>query len=392
MGLGRMRILYSAVDTSIPGTHGGSVHALELCRALSCRGHDVYVVAPAPETDDSDMRAGAALDLATAGGQIVRLKRPPRFLEWTAVNDVQRIARKVRPHVLIERFYTFGGAGIWAAHRLGIPSVLEVNSPARPYPRSLRDRIDRLSIVRPVERWRRQQLVWSDAVYATSKHLLPPALQSAVTVVTNGVDVERFRPAADPPEAGGPLRCVYASSFRSWHGTEDLVAAISTCVARGVDLRVTCLGTGPLWNVAHEAARRAGVLDVMEFVGSVPYEKVPWYLARADVGLAPFNPAAFPALRLGWFWSPIKIFEYLAAGLAVVTLGIDELRALLPDSVARFYRPGEVSELADAIEGLASNRTELVQIGKAARSLAESRFTWDHQAAVVETVLRKVTQ
>ena len=155
-------------------------------------------------------------------------------------------------------------------------------------------------------------------------------------------------------------------------------------------LRVTCLGTGPLWGEACRSARKAGVLGVMQFAGAVPYEDVPTYLAQADVGLAPFTPSAFPALRLGWFWSPIKIFEYLAAGLAVVTIGIDELHALLPSSVARFYTPGDVSGLADEIEGLAADRAALAQIGRHARSLAESRFTWDHQAATVETVLRHV--
>ncbi len=220
---------------------------------------------------------------------------------------------------------------------LGIPAVLEVNSPARPYPGSLRDQLDRVSLIRPIDRWRRRLLDWSDAIYTTSAHLVPPEVQAPVTVVTNGVDVDRFAPG---PISEGRLRCVYASSFRSWHGAEDLVEAVCECVSRGVDLRVTCLGDGPRFAAAQGAAKRAGVLDTIAFVGRVPASEVPRYLADADVGLAPFNPAAFPALRLGWFWSPIKIFEYLASGLKVVTIGIDELQDLLPGSVARFYDAG----------------------------------------------------
>ena len=371
---------------------------MELCRALAQRGHDVHIVAPRLTTGRADT---SEVTLPGAGGDggdksvpvpIFRIPKRRRFFEWTAVTDVRRIAERVQPDVVVERFYTFGGAGIWAAHMLGLPAVLEVNSPARRYPGSWRDRIDRLSLVGPVHRWRRRQLAWSDGIYATSKRLLPPELQESVMVVTNGVDVDRFRPMSTGRESGGPLRCVYASSFRSWHGAIDLVQAVALCVSRGIDLRVTCLGTGPLWASAHAAARRAGVLDVMRFVGDVPYGDVPAYLARADVGLAPFTPAAFPALQLGWFWSPIKLFEYLASGLAVVTIGIQELQELLPDSVARFYMPGDVERLAHAIEALAGDRAALGRMQIAARSLAESRFTWGHQAAAVENLLKMVVQ
>ena len=394
-GYGRLKILYIAVDTPVPGTHGGSVHALELCRALARRGHDVHLVAPREENaalDPCDGRLPRPGGGGDAEVRLVRVIRPRRFFEWTAINAVRRIVERVRPDVLVERFYTFGGAGIWAAHTLGVPAVLEVNSPARRYPGSWRDRIDCLSILGPIQRWRRRQLAWSDRIYTTSKHLLPPELQDTVTVVTNGVDIGRFRPRSAGRTPGGPLRCAYASSFRSWHGAIDLVQAVSICVSRGVDLRVTCLGTGPLWRDAREAARQAGVVDVMQFVGTVPYEQVPGHLAQADVGLAPFNPAAFPALQLGWFWSPIKVFEYLASGLAVVTIGIKELRELLPASVARFYTPGDVEGLADSIEALAADRAALQQMRLASRSLAESRFTWGHQAAAVESVLKTVVQ
>ena len=206
--------------------------------------------------------------------------------------------------------------------------------------------------------------------------------------MVNGVDVDRFRPG--PLPGHGPLRCVYASSFRAWHGAEDLVRAVAVCVARGVDVRVTCLGTGPQWSAVREIAARVGATERIRFVGQVPFERVPEYLADADVGLAPFDPSAFPALRLGWFWSPIKIFEYLAAGLSVVTIDIAELRSLLPSSVARFYPAGDVDGLADQLADLAGDRTALTQNRSTARALAEAHYTWDHQAATVEEILRKV--
>ena len=379
-----VKILYTAVDTPIPGTHGGSVHAQELCRALARRGHTVHLIAPPGISPNGTASAAAAGD----GLHLHHVRQPPRFLEWAAVGKVRELATALSPDVVVERFYTFGGAGIWAAHSLGLPAVLEVNSPARPFP-SLRDTLDRLTLVRPVDRWRRRLLRWSDAVYATSRHLVPPEMQGSVTVVTNGVDTERFRPGPARPTSG-PLRCVYVSSFRSWHGASNLVEAVALCVARHVDLRVTCVGRGPRLAEARRATRHAGLDGTIRFVGDVPAVDVPRYLAGADVGLAPFSPTEFNALRLGWFWSPIKIFEYLAAGLAVVTADLPELRALLPDTVARFYTPGAVGELADELEQLATHTEALGPVRQIARELAETRYTWGHQASVVEGLLEDV--
>jgi len=124
----------------------------------------------------------------------------------------------------------------------------------------------------------------------------------------------------------------------------------------------------------------------------VPHAAVPGLLAAADIGVAPFAPDQFRALELGWFWSPIKIFEYLAAGLPVVTGDIEELRALLPDEVANFYRPSDPLALAEAIMELEADRPAVRHMSKAARALADEQYTWDHQAAAVEAVLQSAVQ
>lgn len=377
-----MRVLYVAAGMPIPGTHGGSVHAMQLCRALARAGHEIHLAAL-----EGEQGLAAAADLE--GLHMRRLRRAPLAqLEFIAAAQVQRIAEAVRPDVLVERFYTFGGSGLLAARRLGIPAVLEVNSPARTYPGSWRDRLDAVTLVRPIDRWRRWQLRAAVGFYATSAVLLPEPLQAQVTVIVNGVDCDRIQPGSPAPDEG-PLRCIYVSSFRAWHGAVDLAAAIGECAQRGVEIHLTCLGEGPTLESARQAAAAGGVQDRIDFVGRVPHDAVPGYLANAHVGVAPFNPAAHRALELGWFWSPIKIFEYLAAGLPVVTADIDELRALLPDSLGRFYAPGDVGALADRLVALATDRDAVRAAGLVARRVAEKHYTWDEQAARVGAVLER---
>jgi len=360
-----MRILYVASGMQIPGSHGGSVHALELCRALARAGHEVHLAALPPENP-----IAAAVDLD--GVLLHPLRTRPLIEQFDMFHwrEVKRLAGQIGPDIIVERFYTFGGRGLIAAAQLGLPAVLEVNSPALPYPGSLRDRLDTLTLIKPIHRWRQWMLRQARRYYATSELLLPEHLRDRTTVIVNGVDCSMFQPGDPVPDAG-PLRLVHVSSFRAWHGTVDLVRAFGAAVEDG----------------ARRAAQEAGAGDRIQFEGAVAHVDVPRYLAAAHVGLAPFSPDQFRALELGWFWSPIKLFEYMASGLAVVTADIPELRQLMPEGVAQFYPAGDVDALATMLVALHDVRPAVRAMGEAGRQLAEERFTWDHQAMRVIGVL-----
>lgn len=380
--MSRLRILYVAAGMEIPGSHGGSVHALELARGLARAGHEVHLACLAGDPVEGDLD-GVTLHPLPRRSSIAQL-------ELLRSGAVRELAVRLRPDVVLERFYTFGGTGLRAAAALGIPAVLEVNSPARPYPGSLRDRLDALTLLRPIDRWRRWQLAHARAFVATSPLLLPAELRERTTTIVNGVDVERIRPGA-PGADDAPLRCIYVSSFRAWHGAEDLVRAVALATEAGARLQVTCIGEGPRLQSAREAAEAGSARSVVRFLGRIPHEEIPAALAAADVGLAPFSPAQHRALELGWFWSPIKIFEYLAAGLLVITASIPELRELLDDRVARFYPPGDPAALADLLVALDRDRPHVHGAGEAARRLACERYTWDHQARRVAAVLAEAS-
>ncbi len=376
-----MRILYVASGMQIPGSHGGSVHALELCRALSRAGHEVHLTSLPP-----DNPVDAAVDL---DGVLLRPLRTRPLIEQFDMfhwREVKRMAGQIGPDIIVERFYTFGGRGLIAAVQLGLPAVLEVNSPAMPYPGSLRDRLDALTLIKPIDRWRQWMLGQARRYYATSELLLPERLRDRTTVIVNGVDCRLFKPGEPAPDTG-PLRLIHVSSFRAWHGTVDLARAFGAAVRDGADLEMVCLGDGPELQRAKRAADDAGAGNRIQFKGAVPHVDVPAYLAAAHVGLAPFSPDQFRALELGWFWSPIKLFEYMASGLAVITADIAELRQLMPEGAAQFYPPGDVDALATMLTALHEVRPAVRAMGEKGRQLAEERFTWDHQAMRVVGVL-----
>ncbi|NIT69085.1 MAG: glycosyltransferase, partial [Gammaproteobacteria bacterium] len=124
-----MRILYVASAIPVPGSHGGSVHALELARALSRAGQEVHL-ASLPPDDPGD----AAVNLDGVVLHPLRTRPWIEQLDMLYWREVRKLAGQLGPDVILERFYTFGGRGLIAASQLGLPAVAEFNSPATRYP------------------------------------------------------------------------------------------------------------------------------------------------------------------------------------------------------------------------------------------------------------------
>src|SRR2546425_7929043 len=141
-----MRIVYVASDQNVPGRPGGSVHVLEVARGLAGRGHEVHAVvhrdAGVPDEEERD------------GVRWHRISWRPghRLFRFRARAAVERIIDSVEPQAVMERYYNFGGEGILAAEKAGIPSLLEVNSPAVDHPGSLKAALDAAALVRPLRR------------------------------------------------------------------------------------------------------------------------------------------------------------------------------------------------------------------------------------------------
>src|SRR5688500_12372674 len=163
-----MKILYSAIDQSVPAAHGGSVHVTAVAEGLAELGHDVHVlVSPG---DGGTLPKGKAQWFATPpplGNRRFRLLR---------ARDVASHAQKFKPDVVIERYYNFGGEGILAAKKVGALVVLEVNAPVVDHPGSLKRIVDRALIVAPMRRWRDWQCRQADVIVTPSAKVLPPLI------------------------------------------------------------------------------------------------------------------------------------------------------------------------------------------------------------------------
>ncbi|RRR70107.1 MAG: glycosyltransferase, partial [Candidatus Viridilinea halotolerans] len=186
---------------------------------------------------------------------------------------------------------------------------------------------------------------------------------------------------------GGAPNVVFMGSFRAWHGVTDFVRAALLLLKQGRNVHFTLIGDGPERGAAQDLA--APFAHAFTFTGAVPYDAIPALLAAADVGVAPFNTASHPALRAaGFFWSPLKIYEYMAAGLPVVTAAIPPLDTVIRDGQeGLLYREGHVVGLAAALTRLLDDPARALAYGQAARERVVTHYSWQHHCAELERIL-----
>lgn len=380
-----MKILYAALDQQVPGTTGGSIHVTAVAEGLASRGHDVTVLTG--EGPGGFPRNGSVRWLAM---------RPPfglRYLRAARAAAVRKEAVSLRAEAVIERYYNFGGEGLRAARALGALAVLEVNAPVVDYPGSPKRLLDRALVLEPMRRWREWQCRAADLIVTPTAAILPDAVpRDRVVELEWGAETDRFHPDAtgDVPfgRARGATVAIFAGAFRSWHGARHLVRAIRTLRARGrPDIQAVLVGEGP--ELARARSEASG-LDGITFTGAITHDRMPACLAAADIGVAPFDVGAHAPLRLAFYWSPLKVFEYMACGLPVVAPRIGRLQAIVRNGEEGLLYDAEAPcGLADALEALADRPDLRTTLGHAARRRVVEEFSWAAHCARLDESMQR---
>ena len=386
-----MRILYSAIDQSVPGTLGGSTHVTAVAEGLAALGHEVHVLT----------RQGRSGPFPPGPVHWHALAPPlgVRQLRILRAGQVLALARTIRPDVIVERYYNFGGEGVGAARATGALMVLEVNAPIVDYAGSPKQWLDRALIFQPMRRWRDWQCEAADLIVTPSASIVPATVpRENILEIEWGADTERFHPGAKGAlpfiQQSNMTKAVFAGAFRPWHGAIHLVDAIRTLRERGrADITAVMIGDGPELARVRQAAD--GV-DGITFTGAIAHDRMPACLAAADIGVAPFDVTAHAPLALDFYWSPLKIFEYMASGLPVVAPDIPRLRRIITNErEGLLYDAADPGGLAQTLERLAGDagsegRVRARALGGAARDRVVRDFSWSVHCRKLEQAMDRI--
>ncbi|MGI8586409.1 MAG: glycosyltransferase family 4 protein [Chloroflexia bacterium] len=387
-----MNILYAAGAIALPGRSGGATHVREVAEGLARRGHRLHIVARRGKGQTPEFTPGIGATLLPLPDKLALLGYPA----------LAGAARGFRPDVVMERYYNFAGSGLLYAHRHGLPALLEVNAPMVDPPGSRKERLDRL-LGRPMRRWAVRQGIWSRWIVTPLAATVPPPVpRSSIEEVNWGANVDRFRPelrqerageiAALRRELGLPddaVTATFVGSFRAWHGATGFVRAGLSLLAQHPRLYCIAVGGGP--ELAAARALAAGERRMI-FTGPHPHEQVPLLLALSDIGVAPFVPSAYAPLRtFGFYWSPLKVFEYMAMGLPVVAPAIPPLDEIVRDGQEGALYPAEdEAALAAAVSGLVTDASARRAMGARARARVVAHYSWDAHCEQLERALEAI--
>ena len=366
-----MRIAYVTVDPGIPvfGTKGASVHIQEVVRELIRRGHDVTV---------HTTRAGRDIPDDLAGLKVIetRIEADDPAARERAQQEVSaRIAARIiadGADLVYERYSLFSTALAEVTDATGAVGVLEVNAPLIEEQRTHRVLVDEEAAAKALAR----QVAAATATVAVSDPVRDWVRErtgsESVHTVPNGVSITRIVPR--PEDVGDPL-VTFVGTLKPWHGVADLLAA-AALAKRPWKLRI--IGDGPERAALEEQAAGLGI--EVDFRGAVAPADMPGQLAGSAIGVAPYPDLGGEQQQ---YFSPLKVYEYLAAGLPVVASAVGQLPQILGE-LGTLVPPSDPAALAAAIDDLAADPVLRGELGWRGRVQAEEKHSW---AGAVDHIL-----
>jgi glycosyltransferase involved in cell wall biosynthesis len=388
---------------------GPASHVLHTIRGLTRLGHNVRLVANLDGGiwRSDDLASYTRVRLRWLEGRPFRLaERAVRRaqaelqLPYMAWFDSLRFAEACYEELagfdlIYERMGWLGRGGSWAARRLGVPHVLEINGDhvrehellgfrSRPLQARLSAYLMRkvalgaTHAVATGEGWRRCHL----------QHW--PIDPARTSVIQNGSEVvdllsrDQLRSwtnySLGPKE---PLRLIYVGSFDPWQNLPLLLGAVSRSLHSGIDVRLTLAGSGKMRDSLEQTARELQIGNSVTFTGHLPMTELARILAESDVGVSLYDGREE--------FDGLKLLDYKSAGLATIATGKNGEPAVLRHNVtAVIIPPGDEDALVRAIHDLDAGRERVVRMGRQARLEAEQKHGWRHTTKALESLFYSI--
>ena len=411
-----MKILYLSSDSGIPvlGRKGASVHVRSLVTAFGHEGHAVVVVTPSltkspwetPASFDAEIVHMPASDTIVSAIDTIRSYNEALGIENSVPSEIRRILytqqleakltrrfEHARPDFIYERAALFSTAGVSVARALDVPLVVELNAPL-----SLEQSTYRGSYLPAVATHaERRTLREADLVLTVSSPLRQYAIEQGVAadravVMPNGIEPDLFRPGAPSVAARerwqvgpGPV-LGFVGGLRPWHGVRALPELLARLAPRHPSLRLVIAGDGPLRDELTAAFRQRQVAERVVFTGAVAHEDVADLVRLFDVALAPYNETEHL-----FYYSPLKLFEYMGCGVPVIAAGLGQILDVVDhDTNGLLYAPGDLDALTAACARLLDDPPLRRRLGSSAAETVHAKYTWRHNAKHVIELVQEI--
>lgn len=378
-----MKILY---HHRIGSKDGQAVHLEELIGALRELGHEVMLVGPT---------GFSSAEFGHDPKRLAWLRRSiPKFvyelleLGYNGVSywRLKRAWRGFRPDFIYERYNLLLLSGIWLKRRWGVPVLLEVNAPLARERMSHGGGLAFPRMAAALERW-----TWRNAdVVLPVTGVLALEIEAGgtpadrIVIIGNAIAPARFNVSAGRAAQmrlmlGAEDRVIlgFTGFVRDWHGLHSVIALLRDPELSRVQLII--VGEGPAVPELRQLAKATGVEDRVTFTGLVDRDRIAEHIAAFDIALQP---------KCVSYASPLKLFEYMALGKAIVAPDQPNIREVIEPSVSGIlFRPDDAGSMREAIVALVKSPQLRSQLGQEAAAVIDQRkISWTENARRVTTL------
>lgn len=406
-----MRLLYVCSDFGIDpnGTKGASIHLRSITRALCEVGHEVSILSPkgrAIPRHPAKMLSSIGGGPAETMGKLLktwliehdlsdapaRELRPLLYNAWAPTPALATL-RENPPDAIIERLSLFGHVGLDLSRSLNVPLIVEMNAPLAEEAETYRS-LQLSDLARKIEH---RVLTRADGIAVVSQPLAKRLAESGIDegrvhVLPNGADLSAFERIGSRTQCrarwplGDAFVVGFVGSLKPWHGVEVLLRSVERLVHDDPRVRLLVVGDGPAAESLRDLALRLGIKDRVIFAGALAHDEIPVALRAMDVAVAPFIDIP------GFYFSPIKLFEYMAAGLCVVASRLGQLAEVIEDGAnGLLCESDDPRSLYEALRRTHRDAELRGRLGAAALETVRSRYTWKHTADRLTRLIETTT-
>lgn len=368
-----MKGAYVCSDRGVPafGTKGCSLHIQEVIRAMRNKGVELSLFAAASGDQCPN-------DLANVEFHKVRHTkiRDRSLREQSDIRDndetIRQLSRYAPYEFVYERYSLWSHAGMSYGHQHGLPTILEVNAPLIEEQKKYRSLCDEQA-ARYIS-----QICFdhADTIIAVSDHVADYLNEFAeargkVHVLPNGVNVDTIKKRALPHAQNHKTTIGFVGTLKPWHGVDLLIEAFSLVLRLHPECHLLIVGDGPEKQKLESLVHQLNIDSSVTFTGAISPENIPSYYQQMDIAVAPYPKQ--PA----FYFSPLKIYEYMAAGLPTVSSNLGQINTILTHGESGLLYDAEHPEaLLFSLSYLIQNRTVRETLGRRARLEAENKHSW----------------
>lgn len=353
---------------------------------ISLPGADPYVT---PKAMSPTQQATSLMKL------VARFPEPLFELAELAYNAVAawRVARYLskagKVDFIYERYSLFMFAVVWLARLKKIPIILEVNDS------STVERVRPVYFLRlatALEGWvfrNASGLVFVSGVFRDRIQAAHGRIAPAI-ITPNAANIDKFSympeqraQARQKWKLDGKVVCGYLGAFVPWHAIDKFVFEMADHLKARPELVLLLVGDGATYPDVAEFVRQRGLQDQVILTGRVPHDDVPGLLAAMDMAILP---------SAGDYTSPVKLFEFMACGIAPIAPDFLPIREVLKEGETGWtFPPGKLDQAVSMVLAKSADPAELKKVGVAARAYIAAERQWRNNVVQLVAFMFKVS-